>query len=68
MRASWLRRKARREERKGGREELTERLRKACDSLGAQRWPEMMAVTGDREDGDELNPDRAVVPKLDGEA
>ena len=48
--------------------ELTERLRKGCDSLGAQRWPETTAVTGDREDGDELDPGRVVVPKLDGEA
>ena len=47
--------------------ELTERLRKACDSLGAQRWPETTAVTGDREDGDELDPDRAVLLELDGE-
>ena len=62
LRASWLRRKARREERKGGREELTGRLRKACDSLGAQRWPEMTAVTGDRGERGLLDPLPVVAP------
>ena len=67
MRASWLRRKARREERKGGREELTGRPRKARASLGAA------ALDGDdggrrqpRRRG-EVDPERAVVPELDDE-